>query len=467
MTENIVKISQIIDARRLDPIFFRTGYVIFKDKFPLAPLKSFCLYFQSGFGAGKGDQTTEENGIIQIRPTNIDNEGILKYDRNVYVPATSNKPMLEYDDVLFNNTNSQELVGKTAILKENKKLFFSNHITQIKVDKSKANPDYLWIVLNIYQKKNIFYSICTNWNNQSGVGIELLKSIQVPLPPLKTQQEIVNIYNKANQAKKNKEQEAQPLLDSIDNYLLRELGIELPTKTSSVENKYFNRKINFFFGKRYDPYYHQPFFEHAFSAIEKTLFEKKFLGKITTIITSGITPLSGGDAYISSQKGIPFVRSGDININGDINFEELLYLKPEIHNGKMKSSRLQKNDILIAIVGATIGQVGVYKYDREANINQAIALVRLQDGINYEYVKEFIKSPIGQLNLDRLKRPVARANINLEEIASIRVVLPPLEKQNEIANGIQTIRVKAQQLQTEASLLLAEAKKEIEKIILG
>ena len=69
----------------------------------------------------------------------------------------------------------------------------------------------------------------------------------------------------------------------------------------------------------------------------------------------------------------------------------------------MRSSQVYTNDIMIAIVGATIGQVGVYLSDREANINQAIALVRLKQGIDVQYVKELIKSKIGQISLNRLK----------------------------------------------------------------
>ncbi|KAA6302185.1 MAG: hypothetical protein EZS26_001545 [Candidatus Ordinivivax streblomastigis] len=121
---------------------------------------------------------------------------------------------------------------------------------------------------------------------------------------------------------------------------------------------------------------------------------------------------------------------------------------------------------MIAIVGATIGQVGIYMNIREANINQAIALVRLKKEINHQYIKELIKSSIGQLSLNRLKRPVARANINLEEISTILVVLPPLDKQKEIANRIQIIRNNVNDLKTKAIQTLQQAKEEIEKIIL-
>ena len=132
----------------------------------------------------------------------------------------------------------------------------------------------------------------------------------------------------------------------------------------------------------------------------------------------------------------------------------------------MKSSKIKKNDVMIAIVGATIGQVGIYLSDKEANINQAIALVRVKEGINSEYVKEVVSSSIGQLNLERLKRPVARANINLEEIGSIIIPFPDLDKQNEIVNKVKAIRQKVKQLQNEGNALLEETIQKIEKLIL-
>ena len=78
-----------------------------------------------------------------------------------------------------------------------------------------------------------------------------------------------------------------------------------------------------------------------------------------------------------------------------------------------------------------------------------------------------IKSSIGQLSLNRLKRPVARANINLEEISTIKVVLPPLDKQQEIAEHIADIRKKAKALQEEGKNILEQAKREVERMILG
>jgi type I restriction enzyme S subunit len=266
--------------------------------------------------------------------------------------------------------------------------------------------------------------------------------------------------------KKEKEYKAQQYLDSIDTYILDELDVSLPEYQTDLKDRIFtiNRKT---FDNRWDPYYSQKYFRDAFTSLEYCNYPIVNLKNITKLITSGITPKSGGDAYTEDKEiGVPFVRSGNISIEGELDFDDLLYLKPEIHETLMRSSQLQKNDILIAIVGATIGQVGIYPYDGGANINQAIALVRLKDGYNVQFIKELIKSSIGQLSLNRLKRPVARANINLEEISTIKVVLPPLDKQQEIADHIADIRKKAKSLQDEGKRILESAKQEVERMIL-
>lgn len=225
MTINDIYISDIILARRMDPIFFRYGTSQFGQKYKLESIGSCIIDLQSGVGAGKGEQVSEANGIVQIRPTNIGKDGFLVFDKNVYVPTEANIPSLRENDVLFNNTNSQELVGKTAIFRENKPYRFSNHITRIRVNQDKILPEYLWLILNLYQRKSIFYSICTNWNNQSGVGNELLKSTKIPLPILKDQKEIVRYYTKAQETKQAKDKKAKSLLENIDSFLLEVLDI--------------------------------------------------------------------------------------------------------------------------------------------------------------------------------------------------------------------------------------------------
>lgn len=327
-------------------------------------------------------------------------------------------------------------------------------------------PEYLAIILRsdiiIAQTKHL-----VTGNTLPRLQTSDIENLLIPYPSSTFQQKIVDLYTAAQNAKLQKDKEAKELLESIDDIVTQHLRIKLPERSDFSETKYFT-PISKLIGQRYDPYFHDPYFEKAFAKLAQSKYPLKKLGDISILITSGITPKAGGDAYTDSQNGIAFIRSGDIDINGNINFEELLYIKPEVHNKQMKSSKVYDNDIMIAIVGATIGQVGIYHSEKEANINQAIALVRLKDGYDPEYVKELIKSSIGLLNLDRLKRPVARANINLEEIASILIPIPEkIEVQTAIAKEIHEIRVKADAIKNEGSLIIDKAKATIEKMILG
>jgi restriction endonuclease S subunit len=155
-------------------------------------------------------QEAVNEGIIQIRPTNIDDIGLLRFDKNIYLKKEcldkKNDDLLQKGEVLFNNTNSQELVGKTSFFFDLEGQYFcSNHITRIKVNEYFISPTYLWIILNIYQKAKIFFNLCTNWNNQSGVNIELLKTIQIPLPPLEIQNKIAEeVKRRISEAEKLK-----------------------------------------------------------------------------------------------------------------------------------------------------------------------------------------------------------------------------------------------------------------------
>ncbi len=206
---------------------------------------------------------------------------------------------------------------------------------------------------------------------------------------------------------------------------------------------------------RIDVHFYKPEFFELENRIKKLGIEFSNLKKLSKKIFSGVTPLSGGDAYTDKENGIMFVRSGDYSDQNEIAFEDLIYLKKEVHKQKMKHSQLQKNDILIAIVGATIGKVGVYKFDFEANINQAICAVRLKENTNPDFVHCFLLTNVGQKFLDRIKRPVARANINLDEIGSLQIPILPLATQSAIVAIFQTAYESKKAKETEAKELLA------------
>lgn len=206
---------------RFDPLFhsFKLWHAIEEAHVPNKKLGLCCHYLKSGFAAGGDMQLFDEDGVIQLRPTNIDADRELVFDRNVHLDKSLllAKPddIVQYGEVLFNNTNSQELVGKTVYMNIKGQPFFcSNHITRISTIGSDLNPEYLTAVLNAYQRLKVFFSLCTNWNNQSGVNVELLRQLPIPMPGINKQEAIAEYIGSIRQQAKRLRQQAEAELES-------------------------------------------------------------------------------------------------------------------------------------------------------------------------------------------------------------------------------------------------------------
>lgn len=98
----------------------------------LVALENISADVSPGFASGK--HNSDGTGIPHLRPMNVDRDG--QIDLNVVKSvAESNGIELQPGDVLFNNTNSAELVGKTAVVSTRETGFaFSNHMTRIRLE---------------------------------------------------------------------------------------------------------------------------------------------------------------------------------------------------------------------------------------------------------------------------------------------------------------------------------------------
>ncbi|MDQ7085316.1 MAG: restriction endonuclease subunit S [Sulfurovum sp.] len=297
---------------------------------------------------------------------------------------------------------------------------------------------------------------------QPNINFEQIKSIKIPLPPLKIQNTIIQIMDNAYKVKKENEQKAKELLNSIDIYLLDKLDITLPKEEKVVSFKVSSSDI---LGSRFDPNYHKVYYKELEDSLNSGKYGIIKLGNIANDIASGSTPKSGGNDYLSNGN-IYFLRLVNLDNDLTINTTKALFIKEKIHNGMLKRSQLKKGDLLFGIAGS-IGKMAIVDLDIQANINQAIALIRFKDIVNNLFIAFILDSIFTKLQIKHLQRPVAQPNLNTTELKSIKIPLPPLDIQNEIASHIQSLRDEAKFLQKEAKEVLKFAKNEVESIILG
>ncbi len=111
---------------------------------------------------------------------NVDTRGNFVWNEFLRVPAdqaTIDEYRLVPGDVLFNNTNSTELVGKSAIFEaHDEPVVYSNHFTRLRADTEQLDPAFLAAWLNHQWQQGTFARICNRWIGQSGEIRQIVKT---------------------------------------------------------------------------------------------------------------------------------------------------------------------------------------------------------------------------------------------------------------------------------------------------
>jgi type I restriction enzyme M protein len=144
-----------------------------------------------GFACSKKFETPD--GYVHLRTHNVGTDGHLNVERIVRVAedkVNPDKAVLKAGDVLFNNTNSEELVGKTCLIEEDLDYGFSNHLTRVRLDPD-VSPQFLVYYFNHLLRRRHFLRLSTRWIGQAGINVKKLKLVDVPVPSMADQEMLV------------------------------------------------------------------------------------------------------------------------------------------------------------------------------------------------------------------------------------------------------------------------------------
>ena len=314
------------------------------------------------------------------------------------------------------------------------------------------NRTYLYYVLRSQLCLNQMLQRSSG-GNYPAITADQLMQILIPIPKPNIQNHIVSIMRSAYAQKKQKEQEADDLLNSIDGYVLSELGIEMP---AVEEKKCFIVYAGEIEG-RVDPFYMQNISHiknlktpYPLIPLRKLLIEKPQYGANERAVNG------------NPETDIRYIRITDIDDYGNL-------LDDWKTAGTINSKYLlEENDVLFARSGS-VGRAFVYK----SELGKAIFagyLIRFKfdpEKVNPSFVLYYSFTKIYKLWLQSIQRTAAQPNVNSKEFQSLEIPLPPLDIQNQIVAEVDKRLARVAELRQEADTIIEEAKERVEQILLA
>lgn len=209
---------------RLDQLRQAIFYEMFGDPsrnpmgWPIKTIGDLAASTQYGTSGKAGD-----NGKFPIlRMGNLSASGDIHFSDLKYIDFPENdveKYTVRRSDILFNRTNSPDLVGKTAVYYGKDFMGFAGYLVRLRVN-DKAVPEYISAFLNSAYGKKTLRGMCKAIIGMANINAQELRGIPIAVPPIERQEkfrEKLNELRQAVEAPKNHRVILQNLFQSLQN----------------------------------------------------------------------------------------------------------------------------------------------------------------------------------------------------------------------------------------------------------
>jgi len=347
--------------------------------------------------AFKSNQYVNE-GFRIIRITNVQ-KGYVEDNNPVFYPidnCEAQKYILNEDDLLISLTGN---VGRVALL--NKKYLpavLNQRVACLRV-KNNANIDkvFLFNFLN----SDYFERKCIESAKgiaQKNMSTEWLKRYEIPFFSIEEQQKIATVLDKVSELITLRKKQLEKLDELVKSRFVEMFG-------DTVINS-FN-------------------------------WEEHFLDEYIEFLTSGSR---GWAQFFVDEENELFITIKNVK-NNHISLDSIQYINAP-DNKEAQRTKVKTGDLLISIT-ADLGRTGVVDEKiaaRGAYINQHLSLVRLdQKKVNPLYVSHFLETDGGKKQFESKNQNGVKAGLNFDAIRSLKILVPPLEKQNEYLDFVQQV----------------------------
>ena len=388
---------------------------------------------------------------------NVDREGRLDLNILKYVDGAIPRE-LSKGDILFNNTNSPELIGKTAVVSIDKRLAYSNHMTRICLEAG-FDPAFIAYHLHYLWMSGYFRHRCVNHVNQASISADpLSQTVPVLIAPSPEQSRIAAVLDElfsdldagvtALERARGKLElyRASVLKASVEGALTaewRKEHLEVEPASELLKRILADRR------RRWEQDQLRKFEEKGKTPPKN--WKTKYKEPVTPD-TADLPPLPVGWCWATlDQLGkldrgrskhrprnadflyggpYPFVQTGDVR-------KACQYLHEHTQTyseAGLKQSRLWPAETLCITIAANIAETAILFYP--ACFPDSIVGVLFEASlVSVRYVEFFIQSARNQIAV--YAPATAQKNINNEILRALAIPLPPFEEQLAIVDAVE------------------------------
>ena len=375
---------------------------------------------------GTSNKSLENGAVPVLRMGNIQ-DGEIVFDNLVFSndKTDNEKYNLKSGDLLFNRTNSAELVGKTAIYRGQRPAIYAGYLILLRP--IEVDSEYLNFVLGSNYARSYCQEVKTIGVQQCNINAEKISAFIVPLPPLAEQHRIVA--------------KIEELLPKVEEYgkaqdALNKLNAELPErlKKSILQEAIEGRLVP-----------QDPNDEPASVLLAKIRKEKKQLVKEGKLKKKDLeeTPISEDEISFEIPDGwekakLSFVTSLTEGEKREGNFVclDAKYLRGK-STGELlsKGKFVSKNDNIILVDGENSGEVFTVPCD--GYMGSTFKQLWVSNAMCLKYVLYFIMAYKEVLR--NSKKGAAIPHLNKDIFYNLVIGIPPLAEQHRIVEKLEQL----------------------------
>jgi type I restriction enzyme S subunit len=410
-----------------------------RSRYELVPLDRIVARVQYG---DSSKSIEEDNGAPILRMTNLQDGDwdLTDVKYTTLDDAARSTFRLEKGDVLFNRTNSKELVGKCAVFGEDDDWYFASYLIRVQVSDIDYRSEFLARFLNSDVGRVQIDQISRQIIGMANINAEEIRALWVPKPPPDIQDAMVLALRGHWEGRQTKLAEVRELLATGSREIAERLELHPPKATGRIAHAATRADMRSC--DRLNPEFFHP--ERIFSirAIEESPTPSMPLSEIAHFVRDLMPTTDDHDVYI-----------GLANVERDTG---------ELVNTGLQERpagacvRFQAGDVLYAKLRPYLNKVHLAEHNGVAS--PEFLVLRAKEGIRAEYLTTILRSEIVLAQSRHMTAGNTHPRLTSSDVENMYLPLPDPLTQDKVADLDAVARTKARALKVEADRAWMDAK---------